>query len=70
LCKTIEASGNEIDVAVKALLAGFAIESYPLAKDWTCNLVETLRTNALPKDQQGGLETQLDPHRDRAGAPC
>ena len=45
LRKAAEVSDQEVDAAVDAVLADLAIESYPLAKGWTLDLVETIRTN-------------------------
>jgi len=45
LRKAAEVTDQEIDAAVDAVLADLATESYPLAKGWTLDLVETLRTN-------------------------
>lgn len=38
-------SDQEIDAAVDAVLADLATDAYPLAKGWTLDLVETVRTN-------------------------
>lgn len=46
LRKAAEVTDQEIDAAVDTVLAELATESYPLAKGWTLDLVETLRTNA------------------------
>ncbi|SDA09215.1 hypothetical protein SAMN02799622_00005 [Methylobacterium sp. UNC378MF] len=43
--KAAEVTDQEIDAAVDAVLADLATEAYPLAKGWTLDLVETLRTN-------------------------
>lgn len=45
LCKAAADIDQKIDAAVEAVLADLATETYPLAKGWTLNLVETLRTN-------------------------
>ncbi|KAA0125845.1 hypothetical protein CIW48_01755 [Methylobacterium sp. P1-11] len=45
LRKAAEVSDQDIDATVHAVLADLASESYPLAKGWTLNLVETLRAN-------------------------
>ena len=45
LRKVAEISDQEIDAAVDAVLADLATEAYPLAKGWTLDLVETIRTN-------------------------
>ncbi|KOX43014.1 hypothetical protein ADL19_28670 [Streptomyces purpurogeneiscleroticus] len=45
LRKAAEINDQEIDAAVDAVLADLASEAYPLAKGWTLDLVETLRTN-------------------------
>ena len=45
LRKVSEISDQEVDAAVDAVLADLATEAYPLAKGWTLDLVETLRTN-------------------------
>lgn len=45
LRKADEISDQEINAAVDAVLADLAAEAYPLAKDWTLDLVEMLRTN-------------------------
>ncbi|SFS86977.1 hypothetical protein [Methylobacterium sp. yr668] len=45
LFKTKEITDTEIDAAVDAVLADLTTEAYPLAKGWTLDLVETLRTN-------------------------
>ena len=45
LRKVAEISDQEIDAAVDAVLADLATETYPLAKGWTLDLIETLRTN-------------------------
>ena len=45
LRKAAEITDQEIDAAVDAVLADLATEAYPLAKGWTLDLVETLRTN-------------------------
>lgn len=44
LRKAAEVTDQEIDVAVDAVLADFSTASYPLAKGWTLDLVETVRT--------------------------
>jgi hypothetical protein len=46
LRKTAEISDDEINAATDAVLADLATEAYPLAKGWTLDLVEMLRTNA------------------------
>ena len=46
LRKAAEVTDQEIDAAVDAALADLATEAYPLAKGWTLDLVETLRTDA------------------------
>jgi hypothetical protein len=46
LRKAAEVSDEEIDAAVDAVLADLAAEAYPLAKGWTLDLAETLRTNS------------------------
>ncbi|MEE7447571.1 hypothetical protein MRF4_06945 [Methylobacterium radiotolerans] len=43
--KAAEVIDQETDAAVDAMLADLATESYPLAKGWTFDLLETLRTN-------------------------
>ncbi len=45
LRKAAADTDQKIDAAVEAVLADLATETYPLAKGWTLNLVETLRTN-------------------------
>jgi len=45
LRKAAEITDQEIDAAVDVVLADLATEAYPLAKGWTLDLVETLRTN-------------------------
>ncbi|MBP2495361.1 hypothetical protein ABID82_002306 [Methylobacterium sp. PvP062] len=45
LRKSAEITDQEIDAAVDAVLADLSTEAYPLAKGWTLDLVETLRTN-------------------------
>lgn len=45
LRKAAEISDDEINAAVDAVLADLATEAYPLAKGWTLDLVDTLRTN-------------------------
>ena len=45
LRKAAEITDQEIDTAVDAVLADLVTEAYPLAKGWTLDLVETLRTN-------------------------
>lgn len=40
-----EVTDHQINAAVDAVLANLATEAYPLAKGWTLDLVETLRTN-------------------------
>jgi hypothetical protein len=45
LRKGAEISDDEINAAVDAVLADLATDAYPLAKGWTLDLVETLRTN-------------------------
>ena len=45
LRKVADVSDQEIDAAVDAVLADLATGAYPLAKGWTLDLVETLRTN-------------------------
>lgn len=45
LRKAAEITDQEIDVAVDAALADLATEAQPLAKGWTLDHVETLRTN-------------------------
>ncbi len=44
LRKAGEVSDQEVDAAVDAVLADLATEAFPLAKGWTLDLVETLRT--------------------------
>ncbi|MBN4095675.1 hypothetical protein [Methylobacterium sp. OT2] len=46
LRKAAEVTDQEIDAAVDAVLADLATAAYPLAKGWTLDLVETLRTNS------------------------
>ncbi|WP_426315485.1 hypothetical protein ACN9MF_11190 [Methylobacterium fujisawaense] len=46
LRKAAEVSDREIDAAVDAVLADLVTEAYPLAKGWTLDLVEMLRTNS------------------------
>ncbi|MGU3668478.1 hypothetical protein ACLBX9_30215 [Methylobacterium sp. A49B] len=50
LRKSAEISDQEIDAAVDAVLADLAAEAYPLAKGWTLDLVEMLRTNERAAD--------------------
>jgi hypothetical protein len=72
LRKAAEVTDREIDAAVDLVLADLATEAYPLAKGWTLDLVETLRTNARGRSadyRQGSLEAQHDPDRDPASAP-
>lgn len=45
LRKAAEVSDQDIDATVHAVLADLASESYPFAKGWTLNLVETRRAN-------------------------
>ena len=45
LRKVAAISDQEIDAAVDAVLANLTTEAYPLAKGWTLDLVETIRTN-------------------------
>ena len=45
LRKAAEISDDEINAAVDAVLADLATETYPLAKGWTLDLIEMLRTN-------------------------
>ena len=45
LRKAAEVTDQEIDGAADAVLADMTTEAYPLAKGWTLDLVETLRTN-------------------------
>ncbi|MGU3404070.1 hypothetical protein [Methylobacterium brachiatum] len=45
LRKAAEVTEDEINAVVDAVLADLATEAYPLAKGWTLDLVETLRTN-------------------------
>ena len=45
LRKAAEISDQEIDATVDAVLADLAAPAYPLAKGWTLDLVEMLRTN-------------------------
>ena len=45
LRKAAEVTDQEIDAAVDAALADLAAPAYPLAKGWTLDLVEMLRTN-------------------------
>lgn len=46
LRKAAEVTDDEINAAVDTVLADLATEAYPLARGWTLDLVETLRTNA------------------------
>nr|WP_244435445.1 hypothetical protein [Methylobacterium sp. B34] len=46
LRKAADVTYQESDAAVDAFLADLATEGYPLAKTWTLDLVETLRTNS------------------------
>ncbi|SFL82069.1 hypothetical protein [Methylobacterium pseudosasicola] len=43
--KSKSVTDEEVDAAVDAVLADLATESFPLAKGWTIDLVETIRTN-------------------------
>lgn len=45
LFKAKAVTDQEVDAAVDAVLADVATKSYPLAKGWALDLVETLRTN-------------------------
>lgn len=45
LRKAAADTDQKIDAAVEAVLADLATETYPLAKGWTLNFVEKLRTN-------------------------
>jgi len=45
LRKVAEVTEQEVDAAVDAVLADLATDAYPLAKGWTLDLVEMLRTN-------------------------
>ncbi len=45
LFKSKDVTDDEVNAAVDAVLADLATESYPLAKGWTLDLVETIRTN-------------------------
>jgi hypothetical protein len=45
LRKAAEVIDQEIDAAVDAVLVDLATEAYPLAKRWTLDLVEMIRTN-------------------------
>ncbi|MBE7158330.1 MAG: hypothetical protein INR62_07830, partial [Rhodospirillales bacterium] len=45
LRRAAEVTDQKIDAAVDAVLADLATEAYPLAKGWTLDLVEILRTN-------------------------
>jgi len=45
LFKAKEVTDHGIDAAVDAMVAELATNAYPLAKGWTLDLVETLRTN-------------------------
>ena len=45
LRKAAEVSDQEMDAAVDAVLSDLATEAYPLAKGWTLDFVETMRTN-------------------------
>ncbi|WCS26387.1 hypothetical protein LOK46_06010 [Methylobacterium sp. NMS14P] len=45
LREAAEISDDEINAAVDVVLADLATEAYPLAKGWTLDLVDTLRTN-------------------------
>ncbi|WP_457105882.1 hypothetical protein [Methylobacterium sp. P5_C11] len=73
LRKAAEVSDQEIDAAVDAVLTDLATEAYPLAKGWTLDLVETLRTNARATEalttQQADLEAQYGPDGNPFGAP-
>ena len=50
LRKAAEISDDEINAATDAVLADLATEAYPLAKGWTLDLVEMLRTNAAASE--------------------
>lgn len=72
LRKAAADTDQKIDAAVEAVLADLATETYPLAKGWTLNLVETLRTNTRVRgahQRRGRLGTQHGPDRDPIGAP-
>ncbi len=62
---------QEIDAAVDTVLAELATESYPLAKGWTLDLVETLRTNARAAEalttDKPAWKRNMVPDRDPAG---
>lgn len=45
LFKTKVVTDQEVDAAVDAVPADLATESYPLAKGWVLDFVETLRSN-------------------------
>ncbi|MDH2313178.1 hypothetical protein [Methylobacterium brachiatum] len=45
LFKSKDVTDEEVDAAVDAVLADLATYAYPLAKGWTLDLVETIRTN-------------------------
>ncbi len=45
LRKAAEVTDQEVEAAVDTVLADLATEAFPLAKGWTLDLVETLRTN-------------------------
>ncbi|MGN8095996.1 hypothetical protein [Methylobacterium sp. 22177] len=45
LRKAAEVTDQEVAAAVDAVLADLATDAYSLAKGWTLDLVETLRTN-------------------------
>ena len=50
LRKAAEISDDEVNAATDAVLAELATEAYPLAKGWTLDLVEMLRTNAAASE--------------------
>jgi hypothetical protein len=43
--KSKDVTDEGMGAAVDAVIADLATESYPIAKGWTLNLIETLRTN-------------------------
>ncbi|MBA9063363.1 hypothetical protein GGQ91_002758 [Methylobacterium fujisawaense] len=48
--KAAEVTDQEIDAAVDAVPADLATDAYPLAKGWSLDLVETIRTHAHAAD--------------------
>ena len=49
LRKTSDVTDDDITAAVDAVLADLATESYPLAKEWTLDLVAALANHKAPR---------------------